>query len=99
MEKQKMNNEIQKVGLEAFNELAESHEAHVRQIAKLEKELKQYKQLDYDNLTLVTPDGELLLECKLGDKYHRALLELGMTKLLKEHLKDNKNETTSNNKR
>ena len=37
-----MNEEIQKVGLEAFNELAESHEAHVRQVAKLEKELKQY---------------------------------------------------------
>ena len=38
-----MNNEIQKVGLVAFNELAESHEAHVRQIAKLEKEITNLK--------------------------------------------------------
>ena len=35
-----MNEEIPKVGLAAFNELAESHESHVRQVAKLEKELK-----------------------------------------------------------
>ena len=36
----KMNEEIPKVGLTAFNELAESHESHVRQVTKLEKELK-----------------------------------------------------------
>ena len=47
--------------------------------------------LDSDNLTLVTPDGELLLECKLGDKHHQALLELGITKLLEDYiLKDDK---------
>ena len=33
-----MNKEIQKVGLEAFNELAESHEAHVKEVEKLQKE-------------------------------------------------------------
>ena len=33
-----MNEEIQKVGLEAFNELAESHEAHVKEVERLQKE-------------------------------------------------------------
>ena len=33
-----MNKEIQKVGLEAFNELAESHEAHVKEVERLQKE-------------------------------------------------------------
>ena len=39
-------------------------------------------------LKLVDQNGELLLECRIGDEYHRALLELGMTKLLKEHLNE-----------
>ncbi len=37
---------IPKVGLSAFNELAESHEAHVRQIKKLQEEVHFYKQLE-----------------------------------------------------
>lgn len=41
--------ENQKVGLDAFNELAESHEAHVRQVKKLEEELEFYKAMDESN--------------------------------------------------
>ena len=32
--------------------------------------------------------GELLLECKIGDKYHQVLLEIGITKLLEDYLKE-----------
>ena len=39
----KMNNEIQKVGLEAFNELAESHDAHVKEVKRLSSEVKKLK--------------------------------------------------------
>ena len=39
-------------------------------------------------LKLVSENGELLLECTIGDKYHQALLELGITKLLEDYLKD-----------
>ena len=64
----------------------------------LQKELKEVERLqkeldELNNLKLVDQNGELLLECRIGDEYHRALLELGMTKLLKEHLKDSINET------
>ena len=38
-----MNNEIQKVGLEAFNELAESHDAHVKEVESLSREVKKLK--------------------------------------------------------
>jgi cell division protein FtsB len=38
-----MNNEIQKVGLEAFNELAESHDAHVKEVKRLSSEVKKLK--------------------------------------------------------
>jgi|LWDU01.1.fsa_nt_gi hypothetical protein len=33
-----MNEEIQKVGIDAFNDLAKSHEAHVREVERLQKE-------------------------------------------------------------
>ena len=39
-------------------------------------------------LKLVSENGELLLECTIGDKYHQALLELGITKLLEDYLKE-----------
>jgi hypothetical protein len=39
------------------------------------------------NLKLVDQNGELLLECRIGDKHHQALLELGMAKLLEDSLK------------
>ena len=78
-----MNNEIQKVGLEAFNELAKSHDAHVKEVERLQEELNKL-----NKLKLVSENGELLLECTMGDKYHQALLELGITKLLEDYLKD-----------
>ena len=39
-------------------------------------------------IKLVDQNGELLLECRIGDKYHQALLELGITKLLEDYLKE-----------
>ena len=45
-----MNNEIQKVGLEAFNELAKSHDAHVKEVERLQKELEQTKNTLYSAL-------------------------------------------------
>jgi len=41
-----------------------------------------------DKIKLVDQNGELLLECRIGDKYHQALLELGITKLLEDYLKE-----------
>ena len=72
-----------KVGIDAFNDLAKSHDAHAKEVERLQEELNKL-----NKLKLVDQKGELLLECRIGDEYHRALLELGMTKLLKEHLKD-----------
>jgi Fe2+ transport system protein FeoA len=72
---------IPKVGIDAFNDLAKSHEAHVKEVERLQKELDELK-----NLKLVNQDGELLLECRIGDEYHQKLLELGMTKLLEDSL-------------
>jgi hypothetical protein len=77
-----------KVGIDAFNDLAKSHDAHAKEVERLQEELNKL-----NKLKLVDQKGELLLECRIGDEYHRALLELGMTKLLKEHLKDSINET------
>ena len=74
--------ENKKVGLDAFNDLAKSHDAHVKEVERLQKELDELK-----NLKLVNQDGELLLECRIGDEYHQKLLELGMTKLLEDSLK------------
>ncbi len=70
-----------KVGIDAFNDLAKSHEAHVKEVERLQKELDKLK-----NLKLVDQNGELLLECRIGDEYHQKLLELGMTKLLEDSL-------------
>jgi len=50
---------IPKVGLDAFNELAESHESHVCQVKKLEEELQYYKQLDCEGVDVNSPKGKI----------------------------------------
>ena len=108
-----------KVGIDAFNDLAKSHDAHVKEVERLQNELDKLKNLklvdqleeevqalksdvmllierfddklklvNQKNLKLVDQNNELLLECRIGDKHHRALLELGMTKLLEDSLGD-----------
>ncbi len=51
-----------KVGIDAFNELAKSHDAHVKEVERLQKVLDEVKKIK-----LVNQDGELLLECKIGE--------------------------------
>ena len=42
---------------------------------------------DTDNtLRLVDQEGELLLECEIGDKYHKLILEVGLNKILKDSI-------------
>ena len=53
------DNVIQKVGLDAFNDLAESHESHVRQVKKLEEELNRYKQLDCEGINMDGTKGKI----------------------------------------
>ena len=74
--------ENKKIGLDAFNDLAKSHDAHVKEVERLQKELDELK-----NLKLVNQDGELLLECKIGDKHHQALLEVGLNTILEKFIK------------
>ena len=71
-----------KVGLDAFNDLAKSHDAHVKEVERLQKELDELK-----NLKLVNQDGELLLECRIGDEYHQLLLEVGLNTILERFVK------------
>ena len=33
--------------------------------------------------------GELLLKCKVGDKYHQALLEIGLNTILEKFVNEN----------
>ena len=73
-----------KVGIDAFNDLAKSHDAHVKEVERLQKELDELK-----NLKLVNQDGELLLECKIGDKHHQAILEVGLNTILEELVNGN----------
>ena len=76
MEKQKMNNEIQKVGLEAFNELAKSHDAHVKEVERLQKELEQTKNTLYSALRgiqegvvqLLNGNNDLIRELNKGNQ-------------------------------
>ncbi len=70
-----------KVGIDAFNDLAKSHDAHVKEVERLQKELDEL-----NNLKLVDQDGETLLECKLGDEHHRLILEVGLTTILEKML-------------
>ena len=72
-----------KVGIDAFNDLAKSHDAHVKEVERLQKELDEL-----NNLKLVDQTGELLLECKIGDEYHQLLLEVGLNTILEKFIKD-----------
>jgi len=71
-----------KVGIDAFNDLAKSHDAHVKEVEKLQKELDEL-----NKLKLVDQHGELLLECRIGDKHHQALLEVGLNTILEKFVK------------
>jgi hypothetical protein len=66
-----------KVGIDAFNDLAKSHDAHVKEVERLQKELDEL-----NKLKLVDQKGELLLECRIGDKNHQLLLEVGLNTIL-----------------
>ena len=72
-----------KVGIDTFNDLAKSHDAHVKEVERLQKELDEL-----NNLKLVDQHGELLLECKIGDKYHQLLLEVGLNTILEKFIKE-----------
>ncbi len=41
-----------------------------------------------EQLKLVDQNGELLLECRVGDKYHQLLLEVGLNTILEKFLKE-----------
>ncbi len=71
-----------KVGIDAFNDLAQSHDAHVKEVERLQKEVDELK-----NLKLIDQDGELLLECRIGDEYHQLLLEVGLNTILEKFIK------------
>ena len=45
---------------------------------------------DHDKLKLIDEKtGELLLEVKVGDKYHQALLEIGLNTILEKYVNEN----------
>ena len=72
-----------KVGIDAFNDLAQSHDAHVKEVERLQKELDEL-----NKLKLVDQKGELLLECRIGDKNHQLLLEVGLNTILEKFVKE-----------
>ena len=74
-----------KVGIDAFNDLAKSHDHHVKEVERLQEELNEL-----NNLKLVDQNGELLLECRIGDEYHQLLLEVGLTTILERFIKEDK---------
>ena len=74
-----------KVGIDAFNDLAKSHDDHVKEVERLQKELDEL-----NNLKLVDQHGELLLECRIGDEYHQLLLEVGLNTILERFIKEDK---------
>ena len=82
-----------KVGIDAFNDLAKSHDAHVKEVERLQKELDEL-----NKLKLVDQKGELLLECRIGDEYHQLLLEVGLNTILEKFIKI-KEENENNSKR
>ena len=41
-------------------------------------------------IKLVDQNGELLLECRIGDKYHQLLLEVGLNTILEKFIKEEK---------
>ena len=45
---------------------------------------------DHDTIKLIDEKtGELLLKCKVGDKYHQALLEIGLNTILEKFVNGN----------
>ena len=83
--------EGRKVGMDAFNDLAISHDAHAKEVERLQKELDELYitgNVITNKLKLVSEDGELLLECRVGDKYHQLLLEVGLNTILKRALSE-----------
>ena len=72
-----------KVGMDAFNDLAISHDAHAKEVERLQKELDEL-----NKLKLVDQNGELLLECRIGDEYHQLLLEVGLNTILEKFIKE-----------
>ena len=70
-----------KVGIDSFNDLAKSHDAQVKEVERLQGELNEL-----NNLKLVDQNGELLLECKIGDEYHVLLLEVGLNTVLEKFI-------------
>jgi hypothetical protein len=71
---------IPKVGLDAYTELGESHEAHINQIKKLEEELIFYKRLDCEGIDLTDDNGKIMYleESQHSDPlfYKQDILEL-----------------------
>ena len=63
----------------------DSDDAHVKEVERLQKELDEL-----NNLKLVDQNGELLLECKIGDEYHQLLLEVGLNTILERFIKKDK---------
>ena len=72
-----------KVGIDAFNDLAKSHDAHVKEVERLQKELDELNKLKLED-----QNGELLLECRIGDEYHQLLLEVGLNTILEKFIKE-----------
>jgi len=56
------------------------------------------KAMNNNKLQLTDQNGELLLKCEVGDKYHQMILEVGLNKILKDAVehweKDDADETT-----
>ena len=46
--------------------------------------IEQLTKTTDNTLRLLDQEGELLLECEIGDKYHQMILEVGLNKILKE---------------
>jgi len=74
------DNVIPKVGLDAFNDLAESHESHVRQIKKLEEEVEYYKQLDCEGVDVGDAKGKI---DSVGKSFGSLIMDGAMLELIK----------------
>ena len=45
---------------------------------------------DHDKIKLIDEKtGELLFECRIGDKYHQAILEVGLNTILEKFVNEN----------
>ena len=52
-----------------------------------DREKEQLEKTDDNKFQITNQYGELLLECEVGDKYHRLILQEGLNKILKEAVK------------